>query len=70
MTFLYKVVKGQVPAINNEHFLKVQRPKRTIGAKQFEDIIQKNIVENQSVITLCVLNLFQQRRITTEIHSS
>ena len=46
MTFLYKVVKGQVPSINIEYFLKVQRPKRTIRAKQFVDIIQKNIAEN------------------------
>ena len=44
--FLYKVVKGHIPAINLEHYLKAQRPKRTIRAKQFEDYIQKNIVEN------------------------
>ena len=46
LTFLYKVVKGQVPAINNEHFLKLQRLKRTIRAKQFENYVQKNIVVN------------------------
>ena len=46
LTFLYKVVKGHVPAINIEHFLKTQRPKRTIRAKQFEDFIKRNNVEN------------------------
>ena len=46
LTLLYKVVKGDVPAINLEHYLKTQRPKRTIRAKQFEDYTQKNIVEN------------------------
>ena len=46
LTFLYKVVKGHVPAINLEHYLKAQRPKRTIRAKQFEDLVKKNIVEN------------------------
>ena len=45
LTFLYKVVKGHVPAINIEHYLRAQRPKRTIRAKQFEDFVKKNIVE-------------------------
>ena len=67
LTFLYKVVKGQVPAINIEHFFKVQRPKQTIRAKQSEDFIQKNKLKIQLLITL---SLFQQRRITTKIHSS
>ena len=39
LTFLYKMVKGYVPAINLEHYLKAQRPKRTIRAKQFQDYI-------------------------------
>ena len=46
LTFLYTVMKGHVPAINLEHYLKAQRPKRTIRAKQLEDYIQKKIVEN------------------------
>lgn len=46
LTVLYKVVKGHVLAINREHYLKPQRPKRTFRAKQFEDFDQKNIVEN------------------------
>ena len=46
LTFLYKVVKGHVPAINIEHYLKAQRPKKTIRAKQFENFVKQNIVEN------------------------
>ena len=45
LTFLYKVVKGHVLAINIDHYLSAQKPYRTIRAKQFEDIVQKNIVE-------------------------
>ena len=45
LTFLYKVVKGHVPAINIDHYLRAQKPKRTIRAKQFEDFVKKNIVE-------------------------
>ena len=45
LAFLYKVVKGQVPAINIDHYLRAQKPKRTIRAKQFEDFVKKNIVE-------------------------
>ena len=41
LTFLYKVVKGHVPAINIEHYLRAQRPKRTIRAKHFEDFVKK-----------------------------
>ena len=41
LTFLYKVVKGHVPASNIEHYLRAQRPKRTIRAKQFEDFVKK-----------------------------
>ena len=46
LTFLYKVVEGHIPAINIEHYLKSQRPKRTIRAKQYEDFVTKNIIEN------------------------
>ena len=46
LTFLYKVVKGHVPAINLKHYLKAQRPKHTIRAKQFQDFVKQNIVEN------------------------
>ena len=45
LMFLYKVVKGHVPAINIDHYLRAQKPKRTIQAKQFEDFVKKNIVE-------------------------
>ena len=45
LTFLYKVVKGHVPAINIDHYFRAQKPKRTIRAKQFEDFVKKNIVE-------------------------
>ena len=45
LTFVCKAVKGHMPAINIEHFLRAQRPKRTIRAKQFEDFVKKNIVE-------------------------
>ena len=45
LTFMYKVVKGHMPAINIEHFIRAQRPKRTIRAKQFEDFVKKNIAE-------------------------
>ena len=40
------MVEGHVPAINIEHYLKSQRPKRTIRAKQYDDFITKNIIEN------------------------
>ena len=45
LTFLYKVVEGRVPAINVEHYLKSQRPKRTVRAKQYTDFVTKNIVD-------------------------
>ena len=45
LTLLYKVVKGHVPAINIQHYLRAQRPKRTIRAKKFEDFVKTNIVE-------------------------
>ena len=45
-TFLFKVVKGHVPAINIEHYLKAQRPQRTFRAAQFENVVERNIVEN------------------------
>ena len=38
-------MKGHVPAINIDHYLRAQKPKRTIRAKQFEDFVKKNIVE-------------------------
>lgn len=46
LTFLYKVVEGRVPAINIEHYLKSQQPKRTVRAKQYTDFVTKNIVDN------------------------
>ena len=41
LTFLYKLVKGHISAINIEHYLRAQRPKHTIRAKQFEDFVKK-----------------------------
>ena len=41
LAFLYKVVKGHVLAINIDHYLRAQKPKRTIQANQFEDFVQK-----------------------------
>ena len=38
-------VRGHVPAINIQHYLRAQRPKSTIRAKQFEDFVKTNIVE-------------------------
>ena len=65
LAFLYKVVEGHVPAINIEHYLKKQRVKRTIRAKQVEDYIRKNIVE-QSVInnTKCFEPIYAKTEIT------
>ena len=56
LTFLYKVVEGHVSAINIEHYLKSQRPKRTIRAKQYEDFVTKNILKTLCVITPNALN--------------
>lgn len=42
---LYMMMKGHLPAINIKHYLKVQRPKCTIHAKQFKEFVKKNIVE-------------------------
>ena len=39
-------VQGGGRAINIERYLKTLRPKRTIRAKQYEDFVHKNIVEN------------------------
>ncbi|KAH3836531.1 hypothetical protein DPMN_109903 [Dreissena polymorpha] len=38
LTLLYKVVKGHVPAISIERYLKPLRPKRTIRAKQYDGL--------------------------------
>lgn len=46
LMLLYEVVGGRVPAINIEQYLKSQRPKRTIRAKQYEDFVLQNIVDN------------------------
>ena len=46
LSFMYKVVKGQVPAVPIDHYLIKQRPKRNIRAKQFKNCVQNNIVEN------------------------
>ena len=46
LTFMYKVVEGRVPAINKEHYLKSQRRKGTVRAKQYTDFVTKNIVDS------------------------
>ena len=44
LTLLYKVVKGDVPrAINIQHYLRAQRPKRIIRAKQFDDFVKQTL---------------------------
>ena len=46
LAMMYKVVEGQVPAIQPEHYLQRQRQKRTVRARQFSDCVQTNLVEN------------------------
>ena len=48
LTLLDKVVKGHVPAVNNQQYLRAQRPKRTIREKQFKDFVKTNIVEKSA----------------------
>ena len=43
LTFFYKVVEGLVPAISPDAFLKPQRPKRQIHAKNFKALIIKTL---------------------------
>ena len=45
LVFLFKIAGGMVPAINSEDYLKPQREKRRIKAKQFSDYRCSNIVE-------------------------
>ena len=45
LVFLFKIAGGMVPAINSEDYLKPQREKRRIKAKQFSDYQCSNIVE-------------------------
>ena len=47
LTFLYKIVKGHIPAINIDDYLKQQRQKRTIRAVQMNDYVHNNIIERQ-----------------------
>ena len=51
LVFLFKIAGGMVPAINSEDYLKPQREKRRIKAKQFSDyqcsnIVEKNVTNN------------------------
>ena len=51
LVFLFKIAGGMVPAINSEDYLKPQREKRRIKAKQFSDyqcsnIFEKNVTNN------------------------
>ena len=45
LTYLYKIAEGQVPALPPDIYLKKQRFKRHIRAKQFSDCVSNNIVE-------------------------
>ncbi len=45
LVYFYKVVEGKIPAIPPEKFLTVERPKRQIKAKKFEDYVSDNLVE-------------------------
>ena len=62
---MYKALEGHIPAINIEHFLKSQRPKLTLRAKQYKDFVTKNImtslktlyVTSQNALNLCLLKL-------------
>ena len=49
LVFMYKVVKGLVPAIPVDDFLKPQEPKRHIRPRKYSDHISKNIVDRHSV---------------------
>ena len=44
MIFFYKVVEGQVPAMPPDLFVKYQKSKRQIRAKQIDNCIANNIV--------------------------
>ena len=51
LVFLFKIAGGMVPAINSDDYLKPQRQKRRIKAKQFSDyqcsnIAEKNVTNN------------------------
>ena len=45
---MYKVVEGQVSAINKDDYIQPKRQRRTIRATRFKDYEHKNIVENYS----------------------
>jgi hypothetical protein len=49
LTFMFKVVKGLVPAISTSDFVSKTRPKRLIKSKQYSDLISQNIVENSVI---------------------
>jgi hypothetical protein len=47
LVFLYKVVKGLVPAIDPDTFIKPNRPKRQIRSVKFTDCVVQNIINRQ-----------------------
>ena len=47
LVFLFKVVKGSVPAIPPDDYLIPQRPKRVVHVRTFKDHITSNIVDSQ-----------------------
>ena len=56
LVFLFKIAGCMVPAINSEDYLKPQREKRRIKAKQFSDYLCSNIVEkNVTNISRCFI---------------
>ena len=67
LVFLFKIARGMVPAINSEDYLKPQRGKCRIKAKQFSDyqcsnIVEKNVTNNS--------RCFIVEQISLDIHSS
>ena len=49
LVFQYKVVEGLVPALSPDVFLKPEKPKRQIKARQYTNYISKNIVDGHRV---------------------
>ena len=69
LMFMYKVVEGRVPAINEEHYLKSQRRKGTVRAKQYTDFVTTLLII-QCAITQSVSNQFKPELRTLDIYTS
>ena len=70
LVFLFKIAGGLVPAINSEDYLKPQREKRRIKAKQFSDYQCLNIVEKMWQIIQDALSWTIFEQISSGIPSS